>query len=254
MFGLRKSAAVAAVASILALTGFSDVAIGKVVALNISGSGSDVWGVNVSPPPGQIAVGAPLALQISYDTAQASFIGHSDFPGRAFYSANMQYALSIGEFKDHGSEIATFWVDHDAAWAGSPDHFDGFGLSAPLFVDQNTPPFDLGGGTYDGSFNFEFIDNTATAFSDFSFPDRLDPNLFDQRKLDWVLVANAPGASPKIVFASAPLSFSEVPAEAAVPEPDTWWLLIIGLGGAGALMRSRRRKSMMGKVTSPAHR
>lgn len=38
--------------------------------------------------------------------------------------------------------------------------------------------------------------------------------------------------------------FSEAPVSGAVPEPATWALMILGFGGAGAMLRGRRRTTL----------
>jgi hypothetical protein len=56
------------------------------------------------------------------------------------------------------------------------------------------------------------------------------------------------GTSQKVGFDNFEFGDLSAPGGGAVPEPTSWALMILGLGGAGAMLRRRRQTGVAGSV------
>jgi hypothetical protein len=104
-------------------------------------------------------------------------------------------------------------------WSFTPAPLDSNAGQAPDAFDTGTNGLVFGAAIVD-SFD-EFSQSVATVTG----------QTYD---LNFVLAGN--GAAPAEVFATA--------SAVAVPEPATWTLALVGFGGLGAALRSRRRPAL----------
>jgi hypothetical protein len=166
----------------------------------------------------------------SFDAACASgynftFAGGSPAPGTGIYTGSSNgvtaappgdgtaYASVLGP---DGTATLTFsaGVKNISFFMGSPDQYN-----AITFYDAGNNPL----GTFNGT---EFTGPPANG----------DQGLGER------ITFNFNGAAvTKATFGSSQNSFEFDRVGAAVPEPTSWALMILGFGGIGAAIRSRRR-------------
>lgn len=113
---------------------------------------------------------------------------------------------------------------------------EGFAVTEPLnnFMEDLVHDTNVG--------NNSTVDNTLQSFVVGYFPANIDGtlalrNVLNQGAAQFSIFNSLTGAS---ISTSADLT-GEGTVQIAVPEPSTWTLAILGLGGAGAMLRRRRQ-------------
>jgi hypothetical protein len=145
---------------------------------------------------------------------------------------------SVG-YDDGGTSFTKFWNDPSLPPYGQVD----IGVSPPRNNFQGgNPQTGLTAGQTLATISFT-IDTTLTAAQfEAAFGDgHLDGGgLAAFARFQQV---NAGGGSDKVLGGSPPPP-NEPPPPPGVPEPGTWALMILGFGGAGAMLRAQRRRAV----------
>ncbi len=154
-----------------------------------------------------------------------------------YYTAVTDLKIRIGSFEtvptSGGSDFATVQLWDNYLSGGRET--DAFSISLLRFLPNGASPVDLGTGQISAHFNFNAFDWTATARSSDLFTEL--PSLSRYNSL---------GASLGFLNGSSYLQtgysvyLETATLSAAVPEPTTWAMMIIGVGFVGGAARRRK--------------
>ena len=162
---------------------------------------------------------------VIYDATGGTLDGYDVYvslPGAGRYRATIQISGAIDSFYS----VSAIWRHHYDLYE-SP--WDGIHQNWLEFDDFEAGVADSGEGPGRASIEFELPENyTETFFSTF---------------YNRTVVGDMKYERPRIFFNSGSVSDSATSwrytIESVVPEPGTWGLLILGLGGVGAALRRR---------------
>jgi hypothetical protein len=135
--------------------------------------------------------------------------------GHEFFQS-LQSVVTPSGFTD-----ATIFLTEPAAETGEPLLF---GLYSDAFTISDV----------NGHLNIYFMSAGATS---------AEQNMFVTDAVTFVLPETGSFQDVSSFFGQSP-GFAQVLSDAAVPEPATWGLMVLGFGGLGALLRMRRRQGL----------
>jgi hypothetical protein len=170
---------------------------------------------------------AGTALALGSTSANAAITLAIDSPGLNLGGSSAFAGKAIGT-----GSLASFTDDYI------------FSLTNPQLVDGQASTVMISGGALDIDFTSIYIDVIANAFTQVGF----DPNTET-----WQLVPGVSlGAGTHHLFVSGNFNtpvnsnptYGGTLNIAAVPEPATWGLMLLGFGGIGFAMRRRRRPAL----------
>lgn len=185
---------------------------------------------NTSDVASNFPIGTSVTAWFTYDP---DVLGQPYPPGGVldpnvtlYDNAPLTGGMRVGDYKVKFSNDARMWVTNNEI-SGSRT------LDRILFDDHYPIGGDVGGRPID-AISIGWQDDTATALSDMLLPRSQAP--FDRMpnavgSIDW---APYIGAEHRVSFVFSSMSV------AAVPEPETWGLLVIGFMAIGSAARRQR--------------
>ena len=158
-------------------------------------------------------------------------LGSSAVANTLTFAADSAYvwptAVTVDIFQDGGGNTLGANVYHQTFSSFASDTPTGFGTDV---VSVNLGSVALGAGSYD-----LFLSNPA----DFGFPGfGGGPG---NQIAEHVGAGSGPASGDGYYFIGGVDGGIQLAGAAGVPEPATWGMMLLGLGGLGAMMRSRRR-------------
>ena len=188
-------------------------------------------------PPGDVKVGDAVTLTVTFDPKNFYAVGLLANPGEQIYSGNADYSIMAGGTSYKGSVSAGINIANDAGW-GAPGQFDYFQMTLGTGRSQ----FNFGTPSSGGEIDFTLTDYSQKAFSSYAIPDHLSASEFQSMYINMDSFG-LPSSGPTLgVIAQVGVDNLIQTGASAAPEPATWLLMILGVGGMGAALRTRRRK------------
>jgi hypothetical protein len=190
----------------------------EVVTFDIVGTVSSFSNPDGLLNPGDVTVGAPIAIKLAYDTSSTPVSSTST--EAVYRPLSFQFTFSTGAVSfDTGPLIfSSVTVQND-------------GVSGDVFQAQTS----TGGFPYVNRISLELDDPGATVFSDTSLPNQLDPSQFSGLKIEADL-------SDTELTAQILGEVTSITKETLTPEPASIALLGFGaLGLVGYGWRKRRQ-------------
>lgn len=196
-------------------------------------------------PAGTIRIGDRFTLEATFDTSTAELqsLFDADPTVNIYYLPGASISVRIGSYTSAFSPPfslgASFqlWDNRQSVGEVDSQSFSSFNYNI------QRPPFDVGAGLRSESVDLYAFDFSARARSN-DLISQLSPySAFLSKSLTYGLLNSDANL---FVQVSADLAEAELTQVAAVPEPATWAMLIIGFGLIGSALR--RRVSLSGSA------
>lgn len=203
---------------------------------------------STQPPPGQINLGDQISISFKFDTdlAQLSSTFDTDPTVNIYYLGVFDFTATIGSYTyiyDNGfsgnSSLQT-WNNRNVVALTDSQSFSFYGRG------PNQLPFDTGVGRTLESLSLHAFDWTATARNSDLISEIAPFSSFNQKSMSWLQYNTDANFS---VHVDSTFD-GTIERLAAVPEPSTWAMMIVGFGFVGAA--SRRRNSVDGRACGGA--
>ena len=188
-------------------------------------------------PSGSVNIGDQFSISFKFDTdlAQLTSAFDDDPTVNIYYLGAYDFTAQIGSYKyiyDSGysgnSSLQT-WNDRDVVGPTDSQSFSFYGRG------PNQLPFDTGAGRTLESLSLYAFDWTATARNSDLISEIVPYSAFANKSMNW-LQYNADADFSVHVDSSFDGTITSL---AAVPEPSTWAMMLIGFGVVGAVARRR---------------
>jgi hypothetical protein len=223
------------------------------------------------------AAGAATVYDLNVYDSSAGFtgsLGTVTVSGQGTSTLSFDVSLNSNVFfqmTGNGSANDAFWFDLQNANNGHAVYEPiGISISSPNGSASGTgdyptggrfaASYDLGHGWSSGDYGLTVSDSSAgsnlnyysghlvfTAGSYFGTPLELDSSMHNGATVfGGADLRQCPGTNPKSgSCVTGPVGFSLVQQAAAVPEPSTWAIMLMGFGGLGAMLRQRRQVALV---------